>query len=229
MATTTKGVIFDVDGTLADTPQAIATITAKVLASAGHSVDEDAIRATVGQPLPKVLAGFMGLEPHDARVLAAAEDYGKQFGAYVKASGPNLLYPGVAEGLSKLAAAGYKLALATSKVEKAANALAKLTGIDGLLTAVAGDDSVERGKPNPDMALHVAKQLGLTPAECVVVGDGLPDAGMGTAAGMTVIGVSYGVASAAELTKAGAATVVDSFPEVVATVMEGALVGGGQR
>jgi phosphoglycolate phosphatase len=216
-----RGVIFDLDGTLADTPAAIATITTEVLATMGTAVSREAILATVGRPLPASLAGLMGLPVEDPRVAEATEEYGRRFGAHVRAAGPELLCPGVPEGLDRLSAAGFRLAMATSKVEKAAHAIAELTGLDAWLTVIAGDDSVERGKPHPDMALYVARELGLSPQRCLVIGDGVPDAEMGRAAGMTVIGVSYGVSGPDELTRAGADAVVDSFPAAVTAVLGG--------
>ncbi|MFE5243506.1 MULTISPECIES: HAD family hydrolase [unclassified Streptomyces] len=215
------GVILDLDGTLADTPSAIAALTTEVLAASGTRVSRDAVLATVGRPLPASLAGLMGLPVDDPRVIGATEEYGKRFGAHVREAGPGLLYPGVLDGLERLSRAGFALALATSKVEKAAHAIAAITGLDAWLTAVAGDDSVPHGKPAPDMALHVAGLLGLPPGRCVVIGDGVPDAEMGRAAGMGVIGVSYGVSTPEELKRAGADTVVDSFPAAVAAVLEG--------
>ncbi|WP_405619775.1 HAD family hydrolase [Streptomyces sp. NBC_01511] len=216
-----RGVIFDLDGTLADTPAAIATITAKVLADRGAQASHEAILATVGRPLPASLARLMDLPVSDPRVAEAAGEYGRQFGAHVRAAGPGLLYPGVPAGLDKLTAAGFRLAMATSKVSKAAHAIAGLTGLDAWLTVVAGDDSVPRGKPHPDLALHVAEGLGLAPGRCVVVGDGVPDAEMARAAGMAVLGVSYGVSAPDELIGAGAGRVVDSFPEAVAALLDG--------
>ncbi|MGW1816180.1 HAD family hydrolase [Streptomyces sp. NPDC002125] len=215
------GVILDLDGTLADTPSAIAAITTEVLAASGTRVSHEAVLATVGRPLPASLAGLMGLPVDDPRVTEATEEYGKRFGAHVRETGPGLLYPGVLDGLERLSRAGFGLALATSKVEKAAHAIAAITGLDAWLAAVAGDDSVPHGKPAPDMALYVAGLLGLPPGRCVVIGDGVPDAEMGRAAGMGVIGVSYGVSAPEELKRAGAGTVVDSFPAAVSAVLEG--------
>lgn len=217
----TRGVIFDLDGTLADTPAAIAAITADVLAATGTEAPRQAILATVGRPLPASLAGLMNLPVDDPKVTAAAEEYGRRFGAHVRTAGPALLYPGVLDGLEALSAAGFGLALATSKVEKAAHAIARITGLDTWLHVIAGDDTVARGKPHPDMALHVAGALGLSPGSCVLIGDGVPDAAMGRAAGMRVIGVSYGVSEPDELKRAGADTVVDSFAAVVTAVLEG--------
>ncbi|GGS42623.1 MULTISPECIES: HAD family hydrolase [Streptomyces] len=216
-----RGVVLDLDGTLADTPAAIAAITAEVLAAADVEVSRQAILATVGRPLPASLATLMNLPVDDPKVTAAAEEYGRRFGAHVREAGPALLYPGVLDGLRTLSEAGFGLALATSKVEKAAHAIARITGLDAWLRVIAGDDTVARGKPHPDMALYVAGALGLPPGRCVVIGDGVPDAEMGRAAGMGVIGVSYGVSGPDELKRAGADTVVDSFAAAVAAVREG--------
>ncbi|GAB2912179.1 HAD family hydrolase [Streptomyces sp. NPDC059171] len=216
-----RGVVLDLDGTLADTPAAIAAITAEVLAAADVEVSRQAILATVGRPLPASLARLMNRPVDAPEVTAAAEEYGRRFGAHVREAGPDLLYPGVLDGLRELSEAGFGLALATSKVEKAAYAIARITGLDAWLRVIAGDDTVSRGKPHPDMALHVAGALGLPPARCVVVGDGVPDAEMGRAAGMGVIGVSYGVSGPDELKRAGAGTVADSFAAVVAAVRGG--------
>jgi phosphoglycolate phosphatase len=71
------------------------------------------------------------------------------------------------------------------------------------------------------MALHAAAALGVPPARCLVVGDGLPDVAMGLAAGMRVLGVSYGVSRADALRAAGAHAVADNFAGVVAAVLKG--------
>ncbi|CAM5310032.1 Phosphoglycolate phosphatase [Streptomyces badius] len=158
-----RGVVLDLDGTLADTPAAIAAITAEVLAAADVEVSRQAILATVGRPLPASLATLMNLPVDDPKVTAAAREYGRRFGAHVREAGPALLYPGVLDGLRTLSEAGFGLALATSKVEKAAHAIARITGLDAWLRVIAGDDTVARGKPHPDMALYVAGALGLPP------------------------------------------------------------------
>jgi phosphoglycolate phosphatase-like HAD superfamily hydrolase len=69
------------------------------------------------------------------------------------------------------------------------------------------------------MALYAADKLGLAPRDCVVVGDSIADVEMGRAAGMTVFGVSYGVATAAELKAAGAELVVDTFADLIPAIL----------
>lgn len=214
-----RAVVLDLDGTLVDTPQAIAVIMCEILTAMGRTPDEQIVRATVGKPLDSSFAHLLGVAVEHADVTAAVDDYKRQFGAHIDATGERLLYPGVATGLRELRDAGLRIGLATSKVLVAANRTVKAAGIDGLLDVVAGHDSVSRGKPSPDMALVVAERLECAPGDCVVVGDGVGDIEMGRAAGMATIGVDYGVSTADELTAAGADHVVGSFQEVVATVV----------
>ncbi|MFD5920029.1 HAD family hydrolase [Kitasatospora sp. NPDC058201] len=211
----TAGVLFDLDGTLADTPQAIATLLTAVLAERGVHPGADAVRATVGLPLEPSLARLLGRPADGPEVAAAAADYQRRFRAHLTATGAALRYPGVATGLRRLAGAGLRLAVATSKPRGAAEKILALMGVADAFAVVAGHDSVEHGKPHPAMARYAADRLGLSAESCVVVGDGVADVGMARAAGMRVIGVSYGAATAAELTAAGAERVVDCFPEVV--------------
>ncbi|MFF2375998.1 HAD family hydrolase [Streptomyces xiamenensis] len=214
-----RAVIFDLDGTLVDTPALIAELTGGVLAERGHRVSREAVRATVGLPLAPSMARLMGLPEEDPEVAAAVTEYGARFGRRVHEAGAGLLFPGVAEGLGRLSDAGLPLAIATSKVAAAASAIARLTGVDARMSVIAGHDSVAHGKPAPDMAHYVAERLGVPAGACTVVGDGVPDAAMGRAAGMPVLGVSYGVSTAEQLTDAGAVAVVDSFPAVVTALL----------
>ncbi|GAA2930147.1 HAD family hydrolase [Streptomyces mexicanus] len=215
-----RGVVFDLDGTLADTPGAIVAITLKVLTALGCEPDEAAVRATVGKPLDRNFSQLLGLPADHPRVAEAMAAYRSGFGVHLEEQRERMLYPGVAEGLTKLREAGHLLAVATSKTHEAAVRTLRATGILDRFDAVAGHDSVGRGKPAPDMALHVAEALGVPAGECVVVGDATGDIEMAKAAGMATIGVSYGVATAAELTAAGATTIADSFDDVVSAVTQ---------
>lgn len=229
MNTPLQTIIFDLDGTLVDTPNAIATITAQILNELGHPRDEAEIRATVGKPLDRNFAQLLGVATGHADVTAAIDMYKQRFGAHIRKTGPHLLYPGVAEGLETLRGKGYRLGIATSKVQLAAERTVAAAGIAPLFDAVAGHDSVANGKPAPDLALRVAELLGAAPAECAAVGDAVGDIEMGHAARMQTVGVSYGVATSVELRTAGADAVVPDFPSLVellsATVLTGPAAG----
>jgi phosphoglycolate phosphatase len=213
-----RAVVLDLDGTLVDTPQAIAVIMCEILTSMGRTPDDQIVRATVGKPLDSSFAQLLGVAVEHADVVAAIEDYKARFGAHIDATGEDLLYPGVAAGLRQMREAGLRVGLATSKVLVAANRTIRAAGIADLFDEVAGHDSVARGKPHPDMALVVAERLGCAPGDCVVVGDGVGDIEMGRAADMATLGVDYGVSTREQLVAAGADQVVGSFPDVVATI-----------
>ncbi|MFM9615598.1 hydrolase [Streptomyces sp. V2] len=214
-----QGIIFDLDGTLADTPGAIVSITMKVLRRLGREADEAAVRATVGKPLDQNFAGLLQLPVDHPQVAEAMAAYRAGFGEHLEEQRERMLYPGVAEGLTKLRDLGHTLAIATSKTHEAAVRTLRATGILDRFAFVAGHDSVERGKPAPDMALYVAHKLALPAERCVVVGDAVGDIEMASAAGMASVGVSYGVATADQLLESGALVVADSFDGVVSAVL----------
>ena len=220
-----KGVVLDLDGTLADTPDAIAVILVKILADRNVYLPEATARIFVGRPLEQSVAQLMSLPPGHPEVEAVARDYHTLFREYVQSNIDRLSYPGVPDGLTRLREDGRLLAVATSKPQRAAERILQLMRISAAFDVVAGDDTVARGKPHPDMALFIASRLGLEPAECVVVGDGVADMAMGRAAGMRSIGVSYGVATTAELIAAGAEQVADSFGDLVAMIGAGRRIG----
>ncbi|GAA0707089.1 HAD family hydrolase [Dactylosporangium roseum] len=213
-----KGVIFDLDGTLANTPDAITAILQRILIDREVHVSAATVRSLVGRPLEQSIAHLLGLSPGDPEVGSAARDYHKLFREFVEGNVDTLAYPEVGPGLARLRDGGLRLAVATSKPRRAAERILRLMGLAAEFGAVAGDDTVPEGKPHPGMALYVAGRLGLGPAECVVVGDGVADIAMGVAAGMQTIGVSYGVATAAELIDAGADRIADTFGELVALI-----------
>lgn len=213
------GLVLDLDGTLADTPRAITAIMLKILADRGAPADEADVRPLVGRPLEQNFAQLLGQAPDGPEIASALAAYRELFRAHLEATGPaELACAGVVEGLRAARSAGLRLGVATSKPRRAADRVLGLMGVAGLFDVVAGDDSVRHGKPDPEMALLVAEGLGLPPARCVVVGDGVADMEMARAAGMRPIGVSYGVATPAELRAAGAEVVVDSFAAVLALV-----------
>ncbi|MET8040411.1 HAD family hydrolase [Micromonospora sp. NPDC005215] len=220
MTETIEAVVLDLDGTLVDTPQAIATITADILAELGRPAPPERIRPLVGRPLDSNFAELLDVPADHADVATAIGLYKQRFGKHVKEHGRDLLYPGVLTGLRTLRERGLPLAIATSKVQEAAVKTVTATGIADLFDAVAGHDSVANGKPAPDLALHASGLLGVPPEACVGIGDGPGDMTMGRAAGMLNIAVTYGVGSADELRAAGADLVADSFTEAVDLVVQ---------
>lgn len=210
-------IVFDLDGTVADTPELITDIMADILTELGVAADRAAIRATIGTPLVASFTRLIG--ENDPRVAEAAVTYRARFDIRAKERGTALLFPGVVDGLTRLRAAGVRCSIGTSKANAAASLVLDVCGISEFFETVVGFDDVANGKPAPDTALLAARRLDVEPARCLVVGDAVGDIGMGVSAGMRALGVSYGVATTADLRAAGADRVVDGFGEVVDYVL----------
>jgi phosphoglycolate phosphatase len=212
-------VVFDLDGTLADTPSAIAGLIAAVLTESGVMPDPAAVLATVGRPLEVSFAELLGSAVDAPPTLAAAASYRARFADVVLTRGPELLFPGVVAGLERLRDAGVPLGVATSKISASAQALLTATGIRPFFDVVIGHDQVARGKPHPDMGLAALAALGAG-AGSWYVGDTGTDMRMAVAAGMLGLGVSYGVDSGEALLRAGAHRVAGSVTELVGVLVD---------
>ncbi|MFD7683594.1 HAD family hydrolase [Streptomyces sp. NPDC060187] len=217
----TSATVFDIDGTLANTPSAIAELIGDVVRGLGASPSRAQVLATVGKPLEASLAGLLGVSVDDGATAEAAARYRGHFATDVLSQGPALLLPGVPEGLDRLRSAGHLLGIATSKISSSAIALLEATGIIDRFDTVVCHDMVERGKPHPDMALRALADLGATAPRSWYVGDTVTDMTMARAAALRTVGVSYGVDSAAALTAAGADHVVADFPAVIRVLLHG--------
>lgn len=214
-----RAVVFDLDGTLADTPAAIADLITSVLTDLGRPPSPDSVLATVGKPLEASLAALLGTTADDPLTATAAKRYRARFGDAVLSRGPALLFPGVADGLDRLREGGWRLAVATSKISRSAHDLLAATGIADRFEVVVGHDMVSRGKPDPEMGLRALAALDAEPARSWYVGDTVTDVRMALAAGMRALAVTYGVDGAQALAAAGAGPVAESFGAVVSALL----------
>ena len=212
--------IFDLDGTLVDTPGVIVeTALAALRGTGGLAMPEpQAIRATIGLPLTVAFSGLLGLSVESAEVQAVVAEYRRLWRANVIPRSAELLYPGVAEGVQVLRDLGLRLAVATSKIQNGAVAQLAAAGIARHFDVIAGYDAVERPKPDPQLALYVLERLGVRPDAAIVVGDTTHDLLMARGAGLRAIAVTYGAHDGPTLATESPAFVAHDFPEAVALV-----------
>lgn len=206
-------IIFDFDGTLADT-------TATILRTYHRTIDElhadnrnDAeLRATIGFPLKE---GFRHLYPEysDVRLDECVVTYRRIFNEHKKELVPQL-FPGVKETLDKLAKAGIALTIASSRSRESLIEFCEATGIAKYFSLILGANDVVRSKPDPAPVLQTLAELRCKADECIVVGDMPVDIAMGRGAGCHCVGVSYGNSSRSGLTAAGADIVIDTMAEL---------------
>lgn len=209
-----KALLLDLDGTLVDTPQAIVEVTQATLAALGRErADPQAIKDGIGLPLPVALGLLLQIGP--AGAADAVEIYRVLWRAHVTPRIPQLIYPGVREGIVELRAHDLALAVVTGKAQDGADSTVDAAGLRPFVQVVLGYTSVPNPKPAPDIALLALDKLGASPSEALVVGDAVHDIEMARRAGLQSIAVTYGSQPEAALRKVGPTHIAHSFPEVV--------------
>lgn len=124
------------------------------------------------------------------------------------------VYPGVKEALAAWHTAGLPMACLTNKPLAFAKQLLAAKGLDGFFVQVFGGDSFARKKPDPLPLLSTCAALGVTPAQCLMVGDSSNDARAARAAGCPVALVSYGYNHGLPIDGVDADAHVDSLLEL---------------
>lgn len=196
--------IFDVDGTLLDTPAGIVDAVVRTSDELGLAKPRDeAVRAMIGKPLTDMFRSFTWAP---AELDQAIIVFRKHFTEQVVSRAPELVFPGIENALAVLNRST-RLAIATSKVVSSAEEILSAAGILHYFDTVAGADSVTKPKPFPEMALLAAHNLGTDPSGCTVIGDSIHDIGMARAAGMRSVGVTWGVDDSIQLAAAGASAI----------------------
>ena len=199
--------LFDIDGTLVDTPAGMTRVLRAVVEERGRPVEEQRLRQTVGRPLVASFSTLLDLPADDPAVARAADRARELFTELVIPNATELVYPGVPELLATLRVRGYRIAAVTSKIQRSAVELLTATGLLDAFDTLACHGMAGRGKPYPDLALLAASELAVPAGRCAVIGDAVDDMAMAVAAGMDPLGVTTGVASHDELTAAGARAV----------------------
>ncbi|WP_028648031.1 HAD family hydrolase [Nocardiopsis sp. CNT312] len=208
-----RGVLLDLDGTLVDSPSVILAAFHDACAPHGAVPLPTEARGLIGKPLDTILPRL--IPQGDEAVWAEAKAlFRASFARRSRAAASSLVFPGIRDLLTDLAAEGVRIAVVTSKITRSAHELLEATGLDRHPDLVVGHDLAPRGKPAPDPALLAAKSLGLAPGECLVVGDSPDDVAMAVGAGMAVVGVGWGVADADTLLSAGAGFVAATVTEL---------------
>ncbi|MFD0385090.1 HAD family hydrolase [Streptomyces stramineus] len=148
----------------------------------------------------------------------AIRQYQSLFREIVLPKAADLLFPGVADGLTALRDQGITLTVATSKFYASADALLTAAGIRDHFVMVVGADQVSHPKPHPESGLVILRELGVPGEDAVMVGDTTHDLLMARACGMPSIGVTYGVHREAELRTAEPTWLADTFDDVLARI-----------
>jgi 2-phosphoglycolate phosphatase len=208
-----NAVLFDVDGTLLDTREAwIAAFDAGLAAVRRVSMPGAVAAQWIGTPIEVIYAERCGLSGDE---LAKAVQTFQRTEAESVRQGIRA-YPRVREMLASLGA--WKLAAVTNKRHNTTVEALRISGLLSSFALVLGGDSVPRKKPAPDPVLKAAEGLGVSPRECVLVGDTEVDVQAARQAGARSIGVTWGYGSRTSLEAAGVDHLIetpDALPPLI--------------
>lgn len=210
MSNNTKAIIFDFDGTLADTAPVILTTMRATFETLGKAVPTEAdMRATIGLPLWQALRDLASLAPAEIEPTVAL--YRRLFPSD---GGAVSLFPGVAATLRRLHEAGLTLAVCTSREESSLRAILRANGVEQYFSQFVTNTDGLAPKPAPDMVTELLRRVRLTPAEAIVVGDTTYDILMGAAAGCPTVAVTYGNHPLSRLLTSRPTYVINRFEEI---------------
>ncbi len=178
-------IIFDCDGTLADTMPPHFLAWRETLGRHGMELDEDRFYALGGWPTDKIielLAAERGLTVDVAAVALEKENEFEVILHHVTAIDHVV-------GIARRYSGKMPLAVATGGVRRICEKILKHVGILKLFDHIVTADDVERHKPNPDVFLEAARRLNVAPANCLVYEDTDPGIEAAKRAGMHWIDV----------------------------------------
>lgn len=194
-----RTVVFDLDGTLADTGADLIAAANACFEGLGHGavLDPVADKATAfrgGRAMLALGFGRVNGGPSGAEAEAAIEE---NYPVLLDSYAANLnhhtrLYPGVAEALETLLAGGYRTAICTNKPEALAQELIARLGISGLFGALVGADTLPVRKPDPRPYREAVARAGGTVGASVLIGDTVTDRECARAAGVACALVTFG-------------------------------------
>ncbi len=209
-------VVFDLDGTLADTAGDLITTLNKVLDMEGLApVPGDRARDLIGAGARALIARGFAL---DGQILDPArhEALFQKFLAIYEhhLADSTVLFPGVLTALDRLQQQGFRLAVCTNKIERHSVMLLDKLGIGGRFAAICGRDTFAFCKPDPR---HLTETIALAegdPARAVMLGDSRTDIDTAKAAGIPVIAVPFGYTDT-PVAELGPDLVISHFDQLV--------------
>ena len=213
-----KLIIFDFDGTLADTRKLIVSCKQDTMRHFGLKVmDEEACASTIGLSAGD---GFRQTYPelNDEMIDNCVKEYRRLFEERKLITPPDV-FPGVTETLKILKDRQFICTIASSRNSQSLKGFLSSMGLCEYFTYILGGDDTERLKPNPDPVLKTLEDLEIPAEKTLVVGDMPFDVLMGKNAGTYACGVTYGNSDRSELIKAGADYVLDDIKGILDLVL----------
>jgi phosphoglycolate phosphatase len=190
-----RTVVFDLDGTLADTAGDLIGAANAALKGLGHAPQlvmgaDDATAFAGGRAMLRLAASRLGIADAeglaDAGYQALLEAYGADIDTHTT------LYPGTVAAVDRLRTAGHATGICTNKPEGLAITLIARLGLTDRFPALIGADTLPTRKPDPAPLFETIARLGGSPDNAVLIGDTVTDRKTAAAAGIPCVLVTFG-------------------------------------
>jgi len=186
-----KAVLFDFDGTLADTAADLARALNRLREARGlANLPLEDLRPHASAGARGLIGAGLGILPEHSEFKALREGFLQHYEAEICVD--TRLFPGMGELLAGIEARGLRWGIVTNKSTRLTRLLVKTLGLDARAACVVCGDTTPHLKPHPASLLHAAKELALAPQACVYLGDDLRDIQAARAAGMRSVAVGWG-------------------------------------
>jgi phosphoglycolate phosphatase len=189
-------IVYDLDGTLADTAEDLMATLNWLLAREGFApLKVESAGSLLGAGARALIkrgfaASGRSLDPQEMEALFA--DYLAYYSAHIVVH--TRLYPGVDKALATFARAGWRQAVCTNKIEGLARLLIAKLGIAARFAFICGQDTFGIGKPDAAPLLKTIAASGGARERAIMVGDSATDIKTARAAGVPIIAVDFGYA-----------------------------------
>ncbi|MEO5573563.1 MAG: phosphoglycolate phosphatase [Gammaproteobacteria bacterium] len=193
-----RTVLFDLDGTLADTAPDLAYALNTLLEEEGHPrLTLSKIRPVVSQGSPGLLYLGFALRCEDAAYASLRQRLLDIYSNNLVRE--TRLFPGMTELLSALEQRGMNWGIVTNKPAFLTNPLVEQLGLAKRAACVVSGDTTAHAKPHPASLLYACEQAGSDVQQCIYIGDARCDIEAGKSAGMTTMAAVYGYIPALEM------------------------------
>jgi phosphoglycolate phosphatase len=184
-----KAVLFDLDGTLADTAPDLAAAVNRIRVDQGmEPLPIERLRPFASAGARGLVFAGLGAKPGDGEYEGLRETFLEYYAE--RTCVETRLFPGIADLLARLAERGVGWGIVTNKAMRFTESV--VAALRLAPACVVGGDSTPHLKPHPASLLLAAEKLGLGPAACCYLGDDLRDIQAARAAGMRPIAVDWG-------------------------------------
>ena len=217
-----RGVLFDLDGTLADTaPDLGFALNQQRLARGMSELPIETVRSQASSGARGLLKIGFGIEPGQSGYEAMRDEFLEIYEENLARS--SQLFPGVSALLEQIERRGLRWGIVTNKAERFTFPLLRALSLIERAACVICGDTTPNPKPHPAPLLAAAKKLGVPPGQCIYVGDDERDVQAGHAAGMPVVVARYGyLGNGRPPEQWGADGFVDSPADLLCVLFDGA-------